>query len=170
MLCETVFSDRLNTNPLESCKREARQMSNILQATERAGLRTTVLAPALCPSKEKRIPSIRVKAVNTKTKKGRMTGSAYKTKEIRKSDPQVFPHGLKILLCNLCTSTANLVMRYVVAEANFFPQPADRIRGAQAREPPTLRVPPFLEARMTRRWFSRNRNMTLASLEWEEVA
>ena len=68
MLCEMVFSDRLNTKSSRELQREARQVSNILQATERAGLRTTVLVPALCPSKEKRIPSICVKAVNTKKK------------------------------------------------------------------------------------------------------
>jgi hypothetical protein len=96
-----------------------------------------------------------------------VTGYAYETKEIRKTGPQLFSHGLKILLDNSCTTTAHLVMRYVVAEADFLPQPADRIRDARTRDSPKLRVPPFLEARAARRWLSRNRN-TLAIVVWEE--
>ena len=169
MLCEMVFSDRLNTNPLESCNAK-------LDKCQASCKRLSVLVSEpqfwfrLSAPARRNESLLFVSKRSTPKQKRRMTGYAYKAKEIRKSDPQVFPHGLKILLCNLRTSTAHLVVRYVVAEANFLPQPADRIRGAQARETPTLRVPPFLEAGMARRWFSRNRNMTLASLEWEEVA
>ena len=119
MLCETIFSDRSNTNPLESCnaKLDRCQTSckrlSVLVSEPQFWFRLS--APA------RRNESLLFVSKRSIPKKRRMTGYAYKTKEIRKSDPQVFPHGLKILFCNLCTSTAHLVMRYVVAEANFLP-------------------------------------------------
>ena len=118
-------------------------------------LRTTVLVPALCPSWGKASLSIRIKAVKSISREAGIR-CAHKTKEFRKASPQIFPHGLKILLDDPRAPSAHLVVRNVVAEVHLLPQPADGIRDARARDGPKLRVPPLFEARVARGRLSRD--------------
>ena len=85
-------------------------------------------------------------------------GCAHQAKEIGKTGPQIFPHGLEILLDDPGAPTAHLVVRNVVAEVDFLPQPADGIRDARARDGAELRVPPLFEARAAGRQLSRHGN------------
>ena len=119
-------------------------------------LRTTVLVPVLCPSWGKASPSIRVAKQSVSREAG--TRCAHKTKEFRKAGPQIFPHGLKILLDDPRAPTAHFVVRNVVAEVHLLPQPADGIRDARTRDGPELRVPPLSEARVARGRLSRHGN------------